>query len=150
MVILLKKRMRALFSKNPSRCLGWELQQHHWGCSIQSRCLSTINPVAVVASFEVCAVGSGIQGGSSRRFKGGFGRHQARVSSMVAISSMMILGGEIAIGRGSLQRAVSSMGWWHAHVVADEQFRPPDSLGWSVPFSTKVRPPDMSVGVSIS
>ncbi|KAK9939359.1 hypothetical protein M0R45_016056 [Rubus argutus] len=142
------------------------LQQHHWGCSIQSRCLSTINPVAAVTSFEVCAVGSGIQGGSSRRlsmsclvdhhaacstFKGGFGRHQARASSMVAISPMMILGREIAIGRGSLQWAVSSVGWWQAHVgLVGEQFRPPDSLGWPVPFSTKVRPPDLFVGVRIS
>ncbi|KAK9912972.1 hypothetical protein M0R45_036801 [Rubus argutus] len=68
-------------------------------------------------------------------FKGGFGRHQARASSMVAISPMMILGGEIAIGRGSLQRAVSPMGWWHAHVgLVGEQFRPPDSLGWSAVF----------------
>ncbi|KAK9904591.1 hypothetical protein M0R45_000556 [Rubus argutus] len=146
--------MRALFSKNPSRYHGWELQQHHWGCSIKSRCLSTINPVVVVASFEVCAVGSSIQGGSSLRlsmpclvdhhaecstFKGGFGRHQARASSMVAISPMMILGGEIAIVKGSLQRAVSPVGWWHAHVgLVGEQFRPPDSLGWSVPSSTKV------------
>ncbi|KAK9941192.1 hypothetical protein M0R45_017811 [Rubus argutus] len=81
------------------------------GCSIQSRCLLTINPVAAVASFEVCAVGSGIKGGSSRRlsmsclvdnhaacstFKGGFGRHQAQASSMVAILPIMILGGEIS------------------------------------------------------
>ncbi|KAK9938761.1 hypothetical protein M0R45_015482 [Rubus argutus] len=158
--------MRALFSKNPSRCHGWALQRHHWGCSIQSRCLSTINPVAAVASFEVCVVGSGIQGGSSRRlsmsclvdhhaacstFKGGFGRHQARASSMVAILPIIILGGEIAIGRGSLQREVSPVGWWHAHVgMVGEQFRPPDSLGWSVLSSTKVRPPDLSVVVRIS
>ncbi|KAK9903895.1 hypothetical protein M0R45_000866 [Rubus argutus] len=80
-------------------------------------------------------------------FKGGFGRHQAQASSMVVISPMMILGGEIAIDRGSLQREVSPVGWWHAHVgMVGEQFRPPNSLGWSVPSSTKVRPPDLSVG----
>lgn len=111
-------------------------------------------------------MGSGIQGGSSSRlsmpclvdhhaacstFKGGFGHHQARASSMVAISPMMILGGEIVIGRGSLQGEVSPVGWWHAHMgMVGEQFRPPDSLGWSVPSSTKVRPSDLSVGVRIS
>ncbi|KAK9933063.1 hypothetical protein M0R45_020276 [Rubus argutus] len=74
-------------------------------------------------------------------FKGGFGRHQVRASSMVAISPMMILGGEIAIGRGNLQREVSPVGWWDAHVgMVGEQFRPPYSLGWSVPSSTKFKP----------
>lgn len=156
--------MRALFSKNPSRYHGWELQRRHWGCSIQNRCLLTINPVAVVASFEVCAVGSGIKGGSSRRlsmsclvdnhaacstFKGGFGRHQAQASSMVAISPIMILGGEVS--SGSLQKEVSPGGWWHAHVgMVGEQFRPPDSLCRSMPSSTRVRPPDLSVGIRIS
>ncbi|KAK9938672.1 hypothetical protein M0R45_015395 [Rubus argutus] len=73
-------------------------------------------------------------------FKGGFGRHQARASSMVAIMPMMILGGEIVIGRGSLQQEVSPVGRWHAHVeMVGEEFRPPDSLGWSVSSSTKAR-----------
>ena len=52
---------------NPSRRHGGGLQRRHRGHSIQRRHLSTINPVAVVVSFEVCAMGSGIKGDYVRR-----------------------------------------------------------------------------------
>ncbi|KAK9902512.1 hypothetical protein M0R45_001546 [Rubus argutus] len=76
------------------RLLSWPLLRFvRWVPASRAALVVTLSMSCLVDHHVACST-----------FKGGFGRHQARASSMVAISPMMILGGEIAIGRGSLQR----------------------------------------------